>query len=521
MLMKLPRTISFTALKATSWKDMVIVSLLAICTVTLVFYHAWISEDSFITFRYVSNTVDGFGPVFNIGERVQGFTHPLWLILLVLGSKIAANPIFLSIAYGLVFTFLTIAILGRALAQIVHNRITLSVLLTLICLLWSLSDPWLSFQTGGLENSLSNLLITTILIEAWFKTMRRPGWLLLLITLLCLTRPDFIIFSAPIVIILLLRLKSIRRLLDLSWAISPALAWLVFAWTYYGAVLPNTAYAKLGIYPSWVEAVTQGFRYLQDWLTYDTVPAIGAVVFLGVAVSVMRSKERLACVVGVVLYTIWIVLIGGDFMRGRMLTPVLTATVVLGSLVIAERSTHSKGKTRRFDGVVVAGLIMTLFFLQQTRPDPGAEISPHGIVNEQLFYPGYHLSFLLEQGHLENPYLDLRLADDLRRFAQSCGPITIHMRNPGTIAFLAGPDVSVIDTLGLTDAYIARLPREYLISANPRPGHPDKYIPLSYLLSKQDLALLPGWTESISRGDCSFISKLASFQYPSDFYPSP
>jgi hypothetical protein len=173
-----------------------------------------------------------------------------------------------------------------------------------------------------------------------------------------------------------------------------------------------------------------------------------------------------------------------------------------------------------FEAGVAAGLILALF-LQKIGPDPGANISESGIVNERMYYPGYHLSFLLEQGRLENPYLDLRLAEDLRRFAQACGHTTIHMRNPGTIAYLAGPNVSVIDTLGLTDAYIAKLPREYFVSSRPRPGHPVKYIPLSYLLSRHDLAVLPGWVESISRGDCSLTSKLADFQYPSGLYRPP
>src|SRR5262245_21524173 len=53
------------------------------CAVTVaVFLKAWVSEDAFITFRYVANVLAGHGPVFNVGERVQGYTHPLWFILL-------------------------------------------------------------------------------------------------------------------------------------------------------------------------------------------------------------------------------------------------------------------------------------------------------------------------------------------------------------------------------------------------------------------------------------------------------
>jgi arabinofuranosyltransferase len=509
----------------TFWKDAFLVSALvfglALITVVAVFKVAWVSEDSFITFRYISNALHGFGPVFNLGERVQGYTHPLWFVLLLLGSRIIPNPIYISIGYGLALTFLTVVILGYTLSRIVANRLTLAILLVLACLLGSLSDPWLSFQTSGLENALSNLLIAGILIETWIYSIRRPGWLMLLICLLCLTRPDFIILTLPFLILLLGRIRSVRTLVAVVIATFPALAWLVYSWTYYGSVVPNTAYAKLGIYPNWIAAVSQGVLYLQDWLTYDMVAAVSTVLLLGFATFAARSKERWACVIGIVLYTAWIVWIGGDFMRGRMLTPVFTSAIVVGFLALAELSTHLRGRAILFATGAAACLILTLFFLQKSVPDPGGEISEANITNERIYYPGYSLSYLLKHGHLQNPYTNLQLAEGLRHFADVCGPITIHLRNPGTVGYLAGPNVSVIDTLGLTDAYIAGLPREFLISDHPRPGHPDKYIPVSYLVSRHDVAILPGWKNSIWRLDCSLSSKLAGFQYPSDLYQSP
>ena len=251
------------------------------------------------------------------------------------------------------------------------------------------------------------------------------------------------------------------------------------------------------------------------------VAAVSTVLLLGFAIFTARSKERWACVIGIVLYTAWIVWIGGDFMRGRMLTPVLTAVIVIGFLALAEANTHLRGRAIPFATVAAACFILALFFVQKSVPDPGAGFSNNGIVNERKYYPGYYLSYLLEHGRLKNPYLDLQFAKDLRLYAEACGHTTIHMRNPGTIGYLAGPNVSVIDTLGLTDAYIARLPRDYLISNHPRPGHPDKYIPVSYLVSRHDVAVLPGWEDSIKRGDCSLSSELAGFQYPSDLYRPP
>ena len=43
---------------------------------------AWITDDAFITFRVVEQLLAGHGPVYNVGERVQVFTHPLWFLVL-------------------------------------------------------------------------------------------------------------------------------------------------------------------------------------------------------------------------------------------------------------------------------------------------------------------------------------------------------------------------------------------------------------------------------------------------------
>ena len=45
-------------------------------------YHWWprTVDDAFITFRYAQNLVDGLGPVYNVGERVEGYSSPLRML---------------------------------------------------------------------------------------------------------------------------------------------------------------------------------------------------------------------------------------------------------------------------------------------------------------------------------------------------------------------------------------------------------------------------------------------------------
>jgi hypothetical protein len=51
----------------------------------LTIHYAWILDDAYVYFRYVDNAVlFGQGWVYNAGEYVEGYTSPLWLVLLSL-----------------------------------------------------------------------------------------------------------------------------------------------------------------------------------------------------------------------------------------------------------------------------------------------------------------------------------------------------------------------------------------------------------------------------------------------------
>ena len=53
--------------------------------------NAWLGDDAFITFRTAQNLAEGFGPRWNPGERVQTYTHPLWMLLISLTFRITGE----------------------------------------------------------------------------------------------------------------------------------------------------------------------------------------------------------------------------------------------------------------------------------------------------------------------------------------------------------------------------------------------------------------------------------------------
>lgn len=48
--------------------------------VLVVLRRGWMCDDAFITMRAVDNLIHGRGFVYNAGERVLGFTNPLWAL---------------------------------------------------------------------------------------------------------------------------------------------------------------------------------------------------------------------------------------------------------------------------------------------------------------------------------------------------------------------------------------------------------------------------------------------------------
>ena len=55
------------------------------------FWYDFVSDDAFIVARYARNIAEGHGRVYNIGDRVEGYTSVLWLLLTVASRPSAST----------------------------------------------------------------------------------------------------------------------------------------------------------------------------------------------------------------------------------------------------------------------------------------------------------------------------------------------------------------------------------------------------------------------------------------------
>lgn len=402
----------------------------------------WVSDDAFITLRTVDNFLAGHGLRWNVADRVQAYTHPLWMLLLLVVHGLTGEPWFGTMALGVAIT------VGAVAAAAWHAR-SAAASTTVFVLLGS--KAFVDFATSGLENPLTHLLLLLL----WLQ--RSPVGAVLVWSLALCNRLDAAVLFTP-----LLAVKLVGRELSprLAWGLVPLLGWSLFATLYYGSPLPNTAFAKLGAGVPLVERIGQGLLYFQHLCVHDPVTA--TLVVLGPVLAVgLRTREALALGLGGLLHTLYVVWAGGDFMAGRLFTPAAFATVVL--LTQLQRPQVAL--------VPVAGLSLSLLF-PQSPLRPGSTDHKleawQGIVDERAFY-------------WRGAGLPSRLAGVDHPYAKNGArqpPGTKMRAAAGLFGYHAGPQVHILDPLGLGDPLLARLPAQY--DPNWRVGHYRRAIPKGY-----------------------------------------
>ena len=429
----------------------------------IVLRSAWLTDDAYISFRTVDNFVNGYGLTWNTAERVQTFTHPLWVLLVSaiywVTGEIYYTCIFLSATLGIA----ALLLIARTLA---HSPATA----LLGILLLTFSKAFVDYSTSGLENPLSHLLLAFF---AWIlftrNTDTRKIYLLSLVAGLgAINRMDTLLLFLPGLLHEAWRGKDLGMpaiLKSLAAGLAPFILWECFALFYYGFLFPNTAYAKLGTGIPRTELLIQGLHYFKDALYADPLllPTVSAA--LGLSLRYYRGPQ-LALVAGTLLYLTYVMAVGGDFMSSRFLTvPLLAAVILLIRLPLTK------------PWVVGAACLAAVVGLLGPHPPllSGATygqwkpVDRHGITDERAhYYP--HAGLLvgwqdqrLRQYKRVRWGLKWREGSALHRTENIGNPSSYYLATSYTIGyagFYAGPEVHLLGSYGLSDPLLARMPME-------------------------------------------------------------
>ena len=430
----------------------------------MLFRTAWISDDAEITLRTVLNVTHGFGLTFNVAERVQTYTHPLWMGLLTLGYLVIGNVYVTMFAAGMICSGLAFWLVVRRAAS------SFQAIAAAVVLLFALA--FVDFSTSGLENPLANLLLLGLVAVLVNTAMNRSRWLMLLCTiasLLYLTRPDAVLIVAPLLIVACWNVRNLRLILRaIVIGSAPAVAWTLFSLIYYGFPFPNTAYAKLATGIDSGELRAQGLLYLLDSLDRDpiTLTTIAIVIIMS---AFERTVSARMLGIGIILYLWYIVSIGGDFMAGRFLSIPLFASVLLMTRLLG----GSRGLWATVAGVLLAvGCASTHVPLWSNSRYSETAPKPTGVVDERAVYFRDHSLALAKRGTFRDPdWPSTKQIGGITHVVDTCGLM-------GTSGVDFGPYIHLLDECALADPLLARLPAVF----NPdwRTGHYRRVIPEGY-----------------------------------------
>lgn len=197
-------------------------------------------EDQLIVLRYARNLVEGNGLVYNLGERVMGFTTPLFTLLssvfVAFGGELAPNW---QNAFGVFCLLGTAGLAARLLVRIGSGA---SAPLAVVLLTWdTASIPRYPFL--GMEIHLFTLLF---LLAVDLHLSRRSVAAAATSGALFLTRPEGALLSAMLLTQdwISTRKVPVRQAIA---AMAVALPWLAFALFYFGSVTTATLEAKQGV----------------------------------------------------------------------------------------------------------------------------------------------------------------------------------------------------------------------------------------------------------------------------------
>jgi len=82
----------------------------------------FVTDDAYISFRYARNLALSGQLVFNLGERVEGYTNFLWTVVLALGIKLGWGPVALSRFLGVALGIGTLAVVVRMSLRLAGER---------------------------------------------------------------------------------------------------------------------------------------------------------------------------------------------------------------------------------------------------------------------------------------------------------------------------------------------------------------------------------------------------------------
>ncbi len=383
-------------------------------------------DDAYISYRYVANYLNGHGLVYNIGERIEGFTNFGWTIYMLFWGVLGCGYIALSKITGFLAGAGLICVTGLLTRLIFGEKEKWLLLVT--TLLVGLNQSLAYWSPAGLETAA--FAFFALLSLYWYL---RRNWLLIFGLLMAVwIRPEGAVVTGIIILVEIIRTRRFPRftLTCAAMAFVLSLPYVGFKLFYYGGIIPNPFYAKTSFTP---DQILSGLEYAGRFFGHYGFWGAGLIIPL---LFYRRLDERVRAIwLFTVIYLVYIVVIGGDVLKvHRFFLPLFgpSAVLLVYSLwLLAGRFTPAH---RRLSVLVVSvPLLVLTYFL------------PHSFVAQ---YNNSEINFTIKMQYKAEQMLKA----DSTNFSVAVPTIGIFGYE------LLGHEV--IDMVGLTDSTIARYSEE-------------------------------------------------------------
>jgi arabinofuranosyltransferase len=414
----------------------------------------WLDDDQMISMRYARNLAHGDGPVWNPGERVEGYSNPGWTLVMAGLHVLPLPDAKMAVAVKTVSWLLACGIL--VLAERLARRIVPDDALAVVFVLLTLATcrDLLFWAVNGFDTTLLAAAFLFVVVRLLDERDRAPRTLTYLaLGALPVIRSDGYYVWAGATIVALGVARDRRALLPwLAFSLSLPALHLGFRRMYYGQWLPNTFYVKV----TGVDGrFASGVGYLKGFVAH-----YAALVPLALAAAWRRRGQALGWLLAPGLVGGGYVLYVGADMYGdarflAFFVPLLLGLAAAGAVAVCRDSIAARA-------VVLAVAALSVLF-QAGVNGPGQFLrlsSGNGAPRQSLV-----AALTVER----NTRPDAAIAV----VAAGVAPYFSHRR--------------ALDLMGLSDRYVARLP-----------GHPGEPIghakyDVTYTLEHRPDVLLPLW----------------------------
>jgi hypothetical protein len=334
-----------------------------------------------ISMRYARNLAHGYGLVWNpAGERVEGYTNPLWVIFMSIFHlfPIPASKMSLFIQISGAIFLIANLFFVKKIAERLSGSSIVAILAVILTAFYSPLNNW---GLQGMEVSILTLMTSASLWIALenLHLNRFTPWLYLLLGVSTLIRTDMAVPYIVILVVLAIADRQHRRQ-NLIWGAGTLAAFLagqtLFRLAYYGYPLPNTYYLKLGGYPLFKRVAHGLYVLLQFIWDFNWV-----LFLLPLSILLFRRDYSIYLLflvfLGQIAYSVYV---GGDAWENRggsnryfsIVMPVFfilfTYAADLIRRILAERIKHLSGFVQPAANLglalfVLAGMVNFNFFL--------------------------------------------------------------------------------------------------------------------------------------------------------------